>query len=324
MPEELDLPPAIRTKAVDVLDDGAAPGAAGRQRKIERPSTGGTRCATKLGGNHPFLSLGMRQRTSAGVTGLFDMQLRAWRRDRAARVGPELFLHERAFEDCLERIVMLDRRFARALLIGCPDPNWPGRLAPMSDMVEVRDPGSLFAERASGQTIVEDAWMPPEARYDLVLAIGTLDTVDDLPLALRLILHAMGGRALLIGAVSGGETLPQLRAAMRAADALAGAAAPHVHPRLEPSALAPLLDAAGFVHPVVDVDRVPVSYPSLPRLVRDLRAMAATNMLVNRPRFIGRSARTAAMRSFDESGDGQRTTETFEIVHFAAWTREEG
>ena len=153
-----------------------------------------------------------------------------------------------------------------------------------------------------------------------MLAVGTLDTVNELPLALRLIREAMRGDALFIGALSGGETLPQLRSAMRAADALAGAAAPHVHPRIEASALAPLLGAAGFVDPVVDVDRVSVSYPSLDRLLSDFRAMGATNILLNGPRFVGRAARDAAARAFAQAGDGERTLETFEILHFAAHT----
>ena len=79
---------------------------------------------------------------------------------------------------------------------------------------------------------------------------------------------------------------------MAAADRISGAAAPHVHPRIEASALAPLLEQAGLVRPVVDVDRVAVRYPSLMRLVADLRAMGATNLLEQRgTRFLGKAAR---------------------------------
>jgi hypothetical protein len=189
--------------------------------------------------------------------------------------------------------------------------------------VDVLDPGPLFAARSAGYPLVEDAWEPAEDVHDLVLAIGTLDTVNDLPLALRLVRHAMRADALLIGAMSGGDTLPQLRAAIRAADLVSGAAAPHVHPRIEASALAPLLGDAGFINPVVDIDRVPVSYPSFERLVSDLRAMAATNILTARPRFIGRVARAAAINAFGAAGDSGRALETFEIIHFAAWTAKE-
>jgi hypothetical protein len=251
---------------------------------------------------------------------LFDMHARALRRDRADRIGPELFLFDRAFEDCLERIALLQRHFERALLIGCPDPQWPKRLAAFANEVDVRDPGPRFAARSDGRIIVEDAWEPEEANCDLLLAVGTLDTVNHLPLALRFARCAMRADALFIGAMSGGDTLPQLRATMRAADAVSNAAVPHVHPRIEAAALAPLLTDSGFVNPVVDVDRVPVSYHSLERLVSDLRGMGAGNVLTARPHFVGKTARAAAIQAFAAFGDGQRTVETFEILHFAAWT----
>jgi hypothetical protein len=129
---------------------------------------------------------------------------------------------------------------------------------------------------------------------------------------------------LFIGAMSGGDTLPQLRSAMRAADALAGVAAPHVHPRVEASALSPLLADAGFVRPVVDIERVPVSYPSLERLVGDLRAMAATNVLRSKAPPLTRAQRDAASEAFARAAAGGRTTETFEIIHFAAWSAQSG
>jgi hypothetical protein len=251
---------------------------------------------------------------------LFDMELRARRRDRAARSGVELFLFERVFADCLERIGLIERGFERALLIGCPDPTWPARLREFANAVDTRDPGPVFAARSGGARIVEDGWEPPDNSYDLVVALGTLDTVNDLPLALRLIVRAMTVDALLIGAISGGETLPRLRSAMRAADAAAGVASAHVHPRIEASAVAPLLSSAGLAMPVVDVDRVEVSYVSLAGLVRDLRAMGSANVLHARPRSgLSRRAYAAAAKDFQEHAEDGRTTETFEILHLAAW-----
>lgn len=251
---------------------------------------------------------------------LFDNALRALRRDRAARTGPELFLLERTFDDCLDRLALVQRRFAKALLIGCPDRHWPDRLAPIAASIDVADPGLLFAKAASGTQVVEDQWAPAVAAFDLVVAIGTLDTVNDLPGALRAVRRSLLPDGLFIGAMSGGETLPRLRGAMRAADEASGEALPHVHPRIEASALAPLLSASGFNMPVVDVDRVQVAYPAFDRLVSDLRLMAATNQLEARPRRpLSRASLGAARANFAAAGDGQRTIETFEILHFAAW-----
>jgi SAM-dependent methyltransferase len=160
----------------------------------------------------------------------------------------------------------------------------------------------------------------PSGSFDLCVAVGTLDTINDLPAALRRIGAWMKPDGLLLGVMPGGDTLPQLRAAMRAADMVAGAAAPHVHPRVEASALGHLLSAAGFVMPVVDVDRVRVAYSSLLQLVGDLRGMAATNVLRARARLLNRTALAAADAHFRDAGHDGRTVETFDLLHFAAWT----
>lgn len=252
---------------------------------------------------------------------LFDMRLRALRRDRAARQGAELFLHQRVFDDCLDRIGSVQRRFASALLIGCPDASWADRLRTVAAEVAAIEPGPLFASTSGATVAIEDRWSSAPAGFDLCLAIGTLDTVNNLPRALAAIRSALRPDSLLIGAVAGGESLPQLRLAMRAADLVGGVASAHIHPRIEASALAPLLSAAGFIMPVVDVDRMRVAYPSLRRLVADLRGMGATNILNARSRRpLSRPAFAAATAAFASAGDGEQTVETMEVLHFAAWS----
>jgi len=249
------------------------------------------------------------------------MSQRAIRRDRAFRRGPALFLLERTFEDVLERIALVNRRFRSALLIGCPDQNWPRTLAAFVDHVAVAEPGPLFAASVAGAKVTEDQDRLGVLAYDLCVAIGTLDTVNDLPLTLANIRASLRADSLLIGAMSGGETVPILRAAMRAADAARGAAAPHVHPRIDGPSLCGLLSGVGFVNPVVDIDRVPVRYSSLRSEVADLRAMAATNILTERSRIpITRAALAAAESEFTRLGTAGKVLEIFEILHFAAWS----
>lgn len=255
---------------------------------------------------------------------LFDEDLRALRRDRAFRQGAVLFVYERAFDDIAERLAEVSRSFGSALLIGTPDPRWPHRLRQFAERVEAIDPGGLFAQAADARHASEDSAGFAPGSFDLCIAVGTLDTVDDLPGSLRRIGSWLRPDGLLLGVISGGDTLPQLRSAMRAADIAGGAASPHVHPRVEASALGHLLAAAGFVMPVVDVDRVRVAYPSLLRLVADLRGMAATNLLRSRARSMSRAAFAAAETHFRDAGQDGRTVETFELLHFAAWTPARG
>ena len=255
------------------------------------------------------------------ATDLFDQKLRAMRRDRAFRSGTELFLLERAFGDVLDRLALVNRSFGAALLIGCPDPGWSDRLLQLAGTVDVMDPGALFAAAARGEQCLEDRLEVEPGAYDLAIAVGTLDSVNDISRALLTIRLALREDSLLLGAVAGGQSLPRLRAAMRAADEQAGVATPHVHPRIEPAALTTLLSSAGFTMPVVDVDRVQVSYQTLWDLVRDLRAMGATNVLHARSRRpLTRSQAAAAAAQFASAAESGRVIERFELLHFAAWT----
>lgn len=264
------------------------------------------------------------RRTSAPVSNptppdLFDRRLRALRRDRAASAGPELVLLDRAFDEGLDRLRDIRRRFDRALLVGAPTPDWRQRLTEFASEIDILDPGPLFASGSNGITAEEDRHDFGEQRYDLVMAVGTLDTVNQLPLALQLLRRAMRPDAPFIGALAGGDSLPALRSAMIEADRATGGVAARTHPRIGPSSLAGLLSGAGFVMPVVDVDRVSLRYSSLGDLVRDLRAMGATNLLAERPPPLSKSAAKRAAEAFERAGSGGRTEEALEILHFLGW-----
>lgn len=263
---------------------------------------------------------GRSRRTSAGVTrDLFDRRLRALRRDRAARIGPEMFLFDRAFDDCLERLQDINRPFQRALLIGCPSPNWPKRLAQVATEVYAVDPGQLFSAASDGEQADEDRFDFGENLYDLCIAIGTLDTVNDLQLALQLIARSLRQDAAFIGAMAGGNSLATLRASLIEAGRASGRIVGRAHPRIDPSSLAQLLSAAGFRMPVVDVDRVVIRYEELGDLINDLRAMGATSVLLERPPSLSRAEARFLQASFSDAGEGGRTDETVEILHFLGW-----
>ena len=238
------------------------------------------------------------------------------RRDRAARAGVAGFLYDRAFLDCLDRLADIDRPFPAVLLAGCPNPDWPERIPHVE--LQIVDPGDVMASRVGGQRADLETLPFDSGRFDLCLCVGLLETANHLPLALAAVHFVLKPGGLLLGATAGGESFPLLRRAMLAADAIQGQAAPHVHPRVEAPGLAHLLTSAGFSMPVVDVDRVAVTYRSFDHLVRDLRAMSCTNILSSRSRRpLGRAALAAARESF--AAGQQRVTEKVDILHFAAW-----
>jgi NADH dehydrogenase [ubiquinone] 1 alpha subcomplex assembly factor 5 len=317
----IHLGPAGRTERPDVIDQVSAAGASRRQCVIQHCATHGT-CSLCKSCPHCPLLLGPRRRTSAGVTSdLFDRRLRAIRRDRAASIGVELYLYDRAFDECLDRLRDIPRPFKHALLLGCPATDWPVRLQSLAAAVDVFDPGARFSKSGGGRQADEDRHDFGENRYDLCVAVGTLDSVNDLPLALRQLHRSLRNDAPLIGAIAGGNSLASLRGSLIEAGRLSGRVVARAHPRIDPSSLAQLLSAAGFALPVVDVDRVTLRFPNIDALVRDLRSMGATSVLAERPPPLTRLEYFQARNSFAAMASDGKTAENVEILHFIGWAQ---
>ena len=233
---------------------------------------------------------------------LFDDHARLLRRDRATRLDGDLFLHARAFDDSLDRLADIRVEFATALIDGRSKARWRDSLASIVPQVVAADPASVAPHS-----------------FDLCLSIGELDTINDVQAAAFALRQSLRPGGLLIGAIVGNNSLPRLRAAMLAADRAEGGAAPRLHPSIDGPSLASLLTSAGFIEPVIDVDRVDVAYPDLDRLVGDLRAMGCTNVLSERSRRpITRRGLSAARIAFHDGGGP--SVERFELLHFAAWS----
>lgn len=233
---------------------------------------------------------------------LFDDHARLLRRGRALRLDGDLFLHARAFHDCLDRLADIRTAFTSALVDGRSKAEWRDSLASIIPLVVVADPASVAPHS-----------------FDLCLSIGELEANNDVQAAAFALRQSLRPGGLLIGAIVGGNSLPLLRAAMLAADRAEGGAAPRLHPSIDGPSLAKLLTSVGFIEPVIDIDRVDVAYPDFDRLVGDLRAMGCTNVLAERPRRpITRRGLNAARFAFH--GNGGASIERFELLHFAAWS----
>ena len=244
------------------------------------------------------------------------------RRDRAAPAhGGADYLHRLAAGELLDRLGMVTRSFSEALLLGCTDGGLAEALRAQGIAVTAADAGYRFASHVGGAQCDEDRLPLADGSFDLVMSIGVLDSVNDLPGALTLIRRALRPDGLFLGAFAGAGSLPRLRRAMAAADAATGGAAPRIHPQIDLRAAGDLLTRAGFKLQVADSSPVDVRFPGLMGLVQDLRAMGATNILSARSkRPLGRLALGAALADFQDAADADgKTSERFEILYLTGW-----
>jgi SAM-dependent methyltransferase len=250
---------------------------------------------------------------------IFDRKLMRLRQARASVYGPETFLIDRVAADLGERLEAVLRTFERAADIGTP-----------TDAVRrvLKASGKVVAIYGSGSVVVDEEALPfADGSLDLAVSALALQFVNDLPGTLIQIRRALKPDGLLLAALPGGDTLIELRDAFAEAEAeIEGGVSPRVAPFADVRALGGLLQRAGFALPVVDSDRLTVRYDSVFALMRDLRRMGATNILIERRRTplkratLLRMAEIYAQRFADNDG---RLRATFEIVWLSGWTPHE-
>ena len=131
----------------------------------------------------------------------------------------------------------------------------------------------------------EEPFVSPAASFDLVVSALSLHAVNDLPGALLQIRHVLKPDGLFLGALFGGATLQELRAAFAAGEGdLRGGISPRVAPLADMRDLGALLQRAGLRDAGCRQRSVHGAIREFATLVSDLRALGETNCLAERVR----------------------------------------
>ena len=248
---------------------------------------------------------------------LFDRILLRDRLNRAQRLGPATFLLDRVAADMAERLSAVLRDFKSVAEVGTPGDQIARTLAERFVHLARVD----LPERESEPLALE------AQSLDLVISALAFQFVNDLPGVLVQIRRALRPDGLLMAAMTGGDTLIELRQSFAAAEAeLEGGVSPRVAPFADLRDAGALLQRAGFALPVTDVDRVVVRYDSAFGLMQDLRRMGAANILTERRRTPTRRATMLRMaeiyRERFADSDG-RIRATFDIIWLSGWAPHE-
>lgn len=213
----------------------------------------------------------------------------------------------------LDRLNVVTRDFGEALEIGTYGQRTP---LPARHIVRI-DAGPRFAAMADGVAMEEDRLAFDPASFDLIVSVGVLDSVGDLPGALAQIRRVLRPDGLFLGAFAGGTSLATLRRVLIEAEAPRAAA--RVHPMVDVRAAGDLLVRAGFALPVAAVEPMTVRYSGLFALLADLRAMGASNVMPGRVPISRATLARAAALFADAADDDGKTRERFDILYLTGW-----
>jgi malonyl-CoA O-methyltransferase len=153
---------------------------------------------------------------------------------------------------------------------------------------------------------------------DLVWSNLALQWVNDLPRAFEEFRRVLRVGGLLSFTTLGPDTLRELANAFAGADA-----STHVNRFVDMHDIGDMLVQAGFADPVMDMERVTMTFDSPRALLDELRAAGATNRTRGRPRgLMGRARFARATRRLESLRAEGRIPVTFEVVYGHAWKGE--
>ena len=232
-----------------------------------------------------------------------------------------------------ERLDYLDDRVpARILDVGAgpgPAVDELRRRYPKAELLvlDVALPMLRLARRRGGwlrpaRALCADAQALPlaDASVDVLLSNLCLQWVADLPAAFAEFRRVLRPGGLLLVSTFGPDTLVELREAFAAVDTLS-----HVSRFAPIQAVGDALMAAGFRDPVLDQDSFTLTYPDVPTLMRELRAIGATHAGVDRRRALtGRARMQKVFDAYERVRRDGVLPSTWEVLYAHAWGPEPG
>jgi malonyl-CoA O-methyltransferase len=217
----------------------------------------------------------------------------------------------------LEPKVVLDLGAATGASARALEKRYPGALVVALDLA----PAMLRRAAEQSVAVCADAAGLPfaPASVDLVHSNLMLQWCDDPGRVFAEAKRVLKPGGFLAFTTFGPDTLQELRSAWAAADGFT-----HVNRFIDMHDIGDALVRAGFLEPVMDVERIRVTYSDVRALMRDLKAIGAHNVTAGRARGLTGRTRLARMIEAYESwrSDG-RLPATYEVVYGAAWRGEE-
>ncbi len=245
------------------------------------------------------------------ISDIFDRQSRRAKRRKVANAPSEdRWLINFLAQELLARFDGTNHLAKHVLLIGNDDGVILDAFAPKEatlfhvDLAQTSPAGARFVQ-------CEEDMLPfANDSFDAVFAIGTLDSVNDLPGALALIRRTLRPGGILLAGFLGVGSLTRLKEIVMPP----GVSISRMHPLIDVRGAGDLLARAGFANPVADMDIVTARYSSFRRLLNDISANGLGNSLkqrttLSRPLLAEWQDRFDAMR--EEDG---KVSETFAPV----------
>ncbi len=251
---------------------------------------------------------------------IFDSKRRVAKLERAAMRGHgDDFLWRQMAEDVGERLAAVTRDFHDVLLVGHAARFKAQILCDRTCNIQ-KAVFSPYEAKADGSMMISDEQpLVADSSRDLIVAVGILDSLNDLPGMLIQIRRGLRPDGLFLASLFGAGTLSTLKSIMMEAEEQG--VAPHIHPQIDLKTMSDLVVRTGFALPVADIDQLELRYSELDRLLSDIRDMGTGNVMAQQPRYFTKSAYARLLEEWNSRHDAAgKVTEIFSLLHISGWS----
>ncbi len=250
---------------------------------------------------------------------LFDRERRRRFRDRAFfRAQGNDFVGQIMANEIFDRLSLVKRNFNRCLLIGQSGHYLASSLRERGIESVIADSGFASVAAIQGIQCDEDRVPFADHSFDLVINVGTLDSVNDLPGALVLTRRLLKPDGLLLASFIGAESFTTLKSLLMQAEG--DRVAPHIHPQIDIRTVGDLVSRVGLTLPVIDSDGLDLRYREFDKLINDIRDMGGSNVLNGNIRPLSRAVYERAKEMFHKQSDADgKISEHVELIYLCGW-----
>ena len=165
--------------------------------------------------------------------------------------------------------------------------------------------------------IVGDAESLPlaDASVDMIFSNLTVQWCNDLPRVFAEFKRVLAPGGMLLFTTFGPDTLRELRESWRDVDGFS-----HVNGFFDMHDIGDALLHAQFAEPVMDVERLTMTYPDVMTLMRDLKQLGAHNVTQHRNRGLtGRHRLQQLQQAYETYRQGGVLPVSYEVIYGHAW-----
>jgi NADH dehydrogenase [ubiquinone] 1 alpha subcomplex assembly factor 5 len=168
--------------------------------------------------------------------------------------------------------------------------------------------------------LLKDEFLPPlDQKFDLIVSNLNFHFLNNIPQFLLQVKDSLKPQGVFIASFFGQDNLLSIREIFYKAESkIYNGISPRFAPTIDVKTAAHLLQKAGFVNPISDLEKITVTYPNLLALLQELKLMGQSNIMIDRSkrfiskRFLAYISQLYEQKYHDEKSKGIKAD--FEII----------